>query len=218
MIDIPMKAEVYCSDGIAGVSKYVIGNSSTRRMTHLVVKSSRPPFSEHLVPIAQVDETAPKRITLKCSQEDLRRMEPFEYEENVRTELPGYQCRGDKPLLPTLVTETVATIVPVKHQNILQGEIALQRGARVEATDGYIGQVDDVLINSSTMEVTNLVLLKSHILKGRQILIPVSQVDRVFEDKIYLKLDRQSVEELSTHPIQHWSQDDQEISHFEKGA
>jgi hypothetical protein len=44
----------------------------------------------------------------------------------------------------------------------------VRRGARVEATDGYVGQVDELLINSNNMQVTHLVLLERHIFqKGK---------------------------------------------------
>jgi uncharacterized membrane protein len=60
------------------------------------------------------------------------------------------------------------------------------------------------LIFLQIMQVTHLVLLERHIWKKREITIPVSQIDRVDEDAVYLKLDRQSVEMLPTTPIQRW--------------
>jgi sporulation protein YlmC with PRC-barrel domain len=74
----------------------------------------------------------------------------------------------------------------------------------VEATDGYVGQVDELLINSNNMQITHLILLERHIFQKREITIPVSQIDHVFEDRIYLKLDRKSVEELPTATVQRW--------------
>lgn len=102
--------------------------------------------------------------------------------------------------------EPVATFIPVKHRNISQDELALRRGARVEATDGYVGEVDAWLINSNNMQFTHLVLLVKHVFEERKIKIPVSQIDYVSEDTIYLKLDRQSVDELPTTLMQDWSQ------------
>jgi uncharacterized protein YrrD len=75
----------------------------------------------------------------------------------------------------------------------------------VEATDGYVGQVDELLINSNSMQVMYLVLLERHIFHRREITIPISQVDHIAEGTIYLKLDRQGVEALPTTPIQRWS-------------
>ena len=201
MIDLPTKAKVHCSDGAAGRSTYVIGNPINHQITHLVVKSNRPPFHEYLVPVDQVEETTPDLIKLKCTRNDLNQMEPFEYEEYTRTEYPNYPAWTYVVPPEGEYYEQVVDYVPMKRQNIPQGELAVRRGARVEATDGYVGQVDELLIDSNTMQVTHLVLLTRHIFKQREITIPVSQIDYVDEDTIYLKLDRQSVEALPTTPI-----------------
>jgi hypothetical protein len=203
MIDLPTKAEVHCSDGAAGRSTYVIFNPIGRQITHLVVKSYRPPFPEYLVPMDQVEETNDNRIKLKCTRDDLNKMELFEYQDYIRTEVPAYLTWPHAgPLLD--IPEEVVANMPVKLRNIPQGESALRRGAQVEATDGYVGQVDELRINSNNMQVTHLVLLERHILEDKEITIPISQIDRVNEDKIYLKLDRQGVEALPTTPIRRW--------------
>jgi sporulation protein YlmC with PRC-barrel domain len=221
MIDLPMKAEVHCSDGVAGRSTYVIGNPIDRRITNLVVKSYRPPFREYLVPVDQVEETTNDRIKLRCTRDDLIKMEPFEYEEYIPTEFPNYLCwpyvlpeqpyfSASGPSIGYLFPapwERMKEEIPyagVKRQNIPASELALQRSARVEATDGYVGQVDELLVNSNDMQVTHLVLLERHIFKKREITIPVSQIDHIAEGTVYLKLDRQSVEGLPTTPIQRW--------------
>ncbi len=208
MIDLPTDAEVHCSDGIAGRSTYTIGNPVNRQITHLVVQSLLPPFHETLVPLNQVAETTDNRIKLKCTRDDLNQMEAFEYEEYIPTELPGYlhwPNPHDVPAIAGYSMEPVATFIPLKRQNVPPGGLALRRGARVEATDGYVGQVDELLINSKDMQVTHLVLLERHIFQKREITVPISQIDHMDESTVYLKLDRQSVEALPTAPIQRWT-------------
>lgn len=208
MIDLPTNAEVYCADGIAGRSTYIIGNPVNRQVTHLVVQSVLPPFQKYLVPIDQVAETTDNRIKLKCTRAALNKMEAFEYEEYIPTELPGYLLWPDPHDVPAITgysAEPVATFIPLKRQNVPPGELALRRGARVEAIDGYVGQVDELLMNSNNMQVTHLVLLERHIFHKREIAIPVSQIDHIAEDIIYLKLYRRSIAELPTTPIQRWS-------------
>lgn len=232
MIDLPMNVIVYCSDGIAGCSTHIIGNPINKEITHLVIRSFRPPFSEYLVPVDQVEETADDRIKLKCTRNELIQMEPFETEVYVRTDSPGYLSwpgvppavgyRSDLywPYVPpatgagsaidwpsappeiAFVSDKGDSYVPVKQRNLPPGGVALRYGARVEATDGHIGQADELLINSDTMQVTHLVLVERHIFQQREITVPVSQIDHIDEGTIYLKLDRQSVEELPSAPIQ----------------
>ena len=208
MIDLPTQAEVHCSDGIFGRSTYIIGNPINRRITHLVVQSILPPFREYLVPVDQVEETTDSRIKLKCTRDELNRLDPFLYEEYIPADFPDYLSWPY--VLPAgsganSVRQEVVTFTTVTHQNIPEGELALRRGARVEATDRYVGQVDELLINANNMQVTHLVLLERHILQKKEITIPVSQIDRIDQGTLYLKLDRQSIEALPTTPIQRWT-------------
>lgn len=219
MIDLPTKAEVHCSDGPAGRSTYVIFDPTNHRMTHLVVQTNRPPFDEHLVPVDKVAGTTNDLIRLKCTRKDLYAMEPFECEQYIRTRLPEYlTTQSVMPVSGMVISRQVDTFVPVKISNIPPGEMAVKRGAQVVATDGPVGQVDELLINSNNMQVTHLVILERHLLEQREITIPVTQIDCVYDNKVYLKLDRQSVEQLPTTPIQRWPQDEQEKARLELGA
>ncbi len=205
MIDLPKKPEVHASDGMAGFVTYLIANPENHAITHLVVKSIRPPFREMLVPVEQVNATTPDRIQLKCSRNDLDLMEPFETEEYVQSELPGYIYWTDAygtnvPPVPGYTTEGVPALIRIKRRNIPQGEMAIRRGARVEATDGYVGHVDELLVDPNTLQVTHLVLSDRHIFQRWEITIPVSQIDHVHEDTIFLKLDKQGVDELPATP------------------
>jgi sporulation protein YlmC with PRC-barrel domain len=131
-------------------------------------------------------------------------MDLFKYEEYLPTKMPGNLSWPYCVPVPGAIPEEVDYIL-VEHQNVPCGGIAVRRGAQVEATDGTIGQVDELLINSNNMQVTHLVLRERHILKKREITIPVSQIDHINEDTVFLKLDQRSVEELPTTPIQRWA-------------
>jgi hypothetical protein len=204
MIGLPTKAEVYCSDGIAGLSTYVVGNPINHQVTHVVVKSLKPPFPEYLVPVDEVEESSPHLIKLKCTWDEMEKMDPFTDEEYLRTDIPSYltwpYIVPDSSIY-TANKEEVPVYVSVKHQNVPPGELAVWRGAKIEATDGYIGQVDAMLIDANNMQVTHLVLLERHIFEQKEITIPISQIEHVDEDTIYLKVDRKSVEALSKTPM-----------------
>ncbi len=218
MIDLPTKARVHCSDGPAGISTYVIFNPETHRLTNLVVKSDWPPFNEYLVPVDQVQETTKDLIKLKCARKDLNAMQPFESEQFMRSQIPAYLKYPYYYPGIGIDTSAVDTFIPVRLWNIAPSDSPLQRGAQVEATDGPVGQVGELLINSNNMQVTHLVLLETHPWEHREITIPISQIDRVDDGEVYLKLDRQSVEQLPTAPIQRWPQDEDERVRLEMGA
>src|SRR5512138_3740221 len=130
MLHLPLKAEVHCSDGPAGRSTHVIGNPINNEITHLVVKSYLPPSHEYLVSVDQVEATTDDRITLKCTRDEIRKMQRFEYEEYIHTEIPGYLYGPYVVPGVEYTSEWVDTYIPVKRQNVPQGEFALHRGAR----------------------------------------------------------------------------------------
>ncbi len=212
MIDLPMQAEVHCSDGIAGLSTYVIANPINQQVTHLVVKSLKPPFSEYLVPFNKVEATAPHQIRLKCTRHEMENMEPFTFEEYIRTTYPTY-LTWPYATASTPIVEEVTAVVTVKHYNLPSGAVSVKRGAKVEAIDGYAGLVDELLVNANNMQVTHLVLHERHIFDQREISIPVSQIEHVYEDVIYLKLDRKGIEALPTTPIQRWQLKETNLQH-----
>ena len=211
MIDIPVNAEVECYDGYAGHCTHVIVNPISKRITHLVVKSARPPLREYMVPMDQVEGTNPRLISLKCSVDELEEMQRFILAEYLNTRVPDYERWRDGYLAWPMVLPAAGyyeysnTLVAVEHENIPAGELPVHRGAKVEATDGPVGQVDELLVDSASMRIMHLIMRERHVFMEREVAIPVSQIDHVEEDRIYLKLDRKGVEELPTIPVERWA-------------
>jgi hypothetical protein len=126
MIDLPTKAQVHCTDGIAGQSTHIVGNPINNVITHLVIQNNLPPFHDYLVPIDEIEESTSGRIKLKCTRDDLNKMEPFEFEEYIRTQLPGYLRWDGVPAIPGFTTEPVTAFIPRKCRNVPQGELDLR--------------------------------------------------------------------------------------------
>ena len=199
MIEIPANAEVECVDGSCGRSTYIIINPTTKQVTHFVVKESRIPFTERLVSIDQVAETTSDQIRLLCSQDDLATFQPFIETEYIRIARPDYEAY---PVLiwPYAVPETNEWI-PVERERIPPGELAVHRGAQVEATDGQVGRVDEFLVDPTSGDITHIVLREGHLWEEKELTIPVSGIEHIEEDTVHLKLDKQSIEMLPAVPI-----------------
>lgn len=210
MIDISIGAGVECKNERVGTCTYVIANPINRRLTHLVVQYNRPPFDEYLVLVEQVIETNPSLIRLNCTREQLLKMELFHYREYIRVRMPDCEQLHDRYLAWPLVTPAIGLAasqvdwIPVDRENIPWNETAVRRGACVQATDGYAGRVDELLVNSNTLQVAFLVLRENHAFGHRDVAIPVSQIEQADEDMVYLKLNQKSIEELPTVPVKHW--------------
>jgi hypothetical protein len=161
----------------------------TEEVTHVVVKRNHLPHTELLVPVSLVVETTPGLIRLRCRKDEMARLQPFLNVEVIEEEIPSYL--SDPYLIPIERPET--RWVTVTREAIPQGEVAVRQGARVEATDGRVGRLEELLVDAATEQVTHLVLRKGHLWGQRDVRIPVSEIDHLEEDTVYLKLDKRQV-------------------------
>lgn len=199
-MDIPVSAEVKCADGVCGRLTYVIVDPVTRQVTHVVVKERGFPHTERLVPVELVLESTPHFLRLRCTEAGLAALEPFSETDYIREEIPYFDKTVEAYLMrPYFVP--VTTMVPVEHSHVPPGEVAVRRGARVEAIDGRVGQVDEFLVDPQNDHITHLVLREGHWWGQKDVTIPVSQIDRIKEDTVYLKLDKHSIERLPALPV-----------------
>ena len=198
-MDIPVNAQVQCADGLYGTTHRVVINPATRQVTHLVVKDGRL-GSEYLVPIEQVIETTPALVRLGCTREEIEMQTPFVETMLVPGAVPFYPYgRGEYLVWPYVYPEPGFVLAEKEH--VPPGELTVRRGVRVRATDGDIGQVDEFLIDPANENITHLVLREGHLWSQKDVTIPVSAIDRIEEDAVYLKLDKHAVEVLPAVPI-----------------
>jgi sporulation protein YlmC with PRC-barrel domain len=191
-MDIPVEAKVHCVDGPGGESTQVIIYPTTNKVTHVVVKERQAPHTERLVPLRSVVETADDLIRLRCTRRELSGMRAFILTEFVRAEIPGYEDISGYILHPYVVPQWVQ----VEHESIPPGELGVRRGARVRATDGNIGRVDEFVVDPDSGHITHLVLREGLPWDQEEVTIPITEIDRIEEKAVYLKLDKDGVEAL----------------------
>jgi sporulation protein YlmC with PRC-barrel domain len=196
-MDIPLNVKVYCTDGLCGQSKEVVLDRSTEEVTHLVVKEKHAPRTELLVPVELVTETTPHLIRLRCGNDELAEMQPLLKVEVLREEIPHYL--PDPYLIPMKVPED--KWITVRREAIPPGEVAVRQGAHVKATDGQVGRLDEFLVDPVTEQVTHLVMREGHLWGQKDVTIPVSEIDRLEENTILLKLSNDEVEALPSVSI-----------------
>jgi sporulation protein YlmC with PRC-barrel domain len=192
-MDIPIGAEVFCTDGFCGRSTRVVLKPKTEEVTHLVVKEKESPHKEILIPVTAVAATTPDSINLSYTRNKLAQLQPFLETDYVTVDIPHY-VSGVYSMATDFYREP--EVLPVEHELTPEGELAMHRGARVEATDGYVGHVDEFLVDPENDHITHLVLQEGHLWGQKQVAIPVSQIQRMNEDTVHLKLDKRGVEAL----------------------
>jgi hypothetical protein len=212
-MEIPLQAKVECTDGVCGHSVYVLINPVTDQVTHLVVKADAFPYTEYVVPVDFVTETINDTIRLSCNKARLEKMDPFIKKTYIEEKLPdkypsysgGMYGLGSYYYMP-YVTPDITVQVPVEHRQIPPGELAVRRGTRVEATDGYVGHVDEFVVNPENCHITHLVMREGHLWGKKDVIIPLSAMGDTREDTVFLKLDKHQIESLPTFPLhRRWS-------------
>ena len=193
-MDVPVDATVECTDGPCGRSTYAIIDPAKERVTHVVIQESGLTGSERLVPVDVISESTPERIRLRCSVEELQGMEPFAKPQY----LPGEEPLLMYPAGRYMVWSTgISGFRPLIERNKAPvGELAISRGARVEARDGKVGQVDEFLTDPVGQKITHLVLRQGHLWGRRDVTVPADQIDRIEGGVVYLKLDKKGIEAL----------------------
>lgn len=189
-MDIPVDAPVFCIDGLCGRSTHVVVRPTTEEVTHLVIKEKEPPHQERLVPIDAVTVSTPDSINLRYTRHQVTKLQPFIEVEHVRIDLP--RATGASSIAtPFLYAEHETR--SVRHEAIPQDELAVCRGASVQATDGHVGRVDEFLIDPDTDVITHLVLREGHLWGEREVTIPVSEIKHLGENTVFLKTDKHKI-------------------------
>ncbi len=212
-MEIPIEAQVICSDGSCGKSICALINPVSEEVTHLVVKVEPPSEMEYMVPIVTILLTTREMIELRCTKAELEDMEPFNktefIEQKITTDYAVYSepyGMGTHYLWPYVSPERTIRL-PVNHPQIPPGELAVRRGARVEALDGEIGHIDEFMINPENGHIIHLVMREGHLWGQKDVIIPVSAIKEAQKNRVTLNIDKQQVESLPTFNIyRHWAE------------
>ena len=84
----------------------------------------------------------------------------------------------------------------VQAENMPKGELGLYSGMKVEASDGKIGKLDELVLDPKTGAVTHLQMREGHLFGKKDVAIAVADIDFTDGETIYLKIDKDAVKAL----------------------
>ena len=187
-------AEVSCADGVCGKLSRLVVDPVARVVTHLIVEPRRGHEPARLVPLDLIDSAA-SGIRVNCTSAEFDRLNPAEetrfieggmdvpdYRPTDVVSWPYYSYRGARGGLATSDT------IPV-------GEVEIQRGEHVHATDGHMGQVEGLVVDPDSHRVTHVLLQEGHLWGRKDVAIPISIVTPAV-GHIEVSLSKQQVHDL----------------------
>jgi uncharacterized membrane protein len=202
MIYIPLNATVNCLDGPGGESTRIIIDPTTQKISYVVIREAAEGHTERLVPVAQVLQTTHNTIDLKCTVDELAAMGPFMETHYIHATSPDYMKGAAYLTLPYAVVSE-SEYLKVEESHVPPEQLAIRRGTAVQASDGWVGIVDQFLIDPHTGDVTHLVLREGYLWGKKNLTLPVSAIDKVLDDSVHLKLDKKTVGKLPAVPLRH---------------
>jgi len=201
-MDIPLNAKVNCSDGPLGHSVCLVLIPISDTITHVVVGDGSFPETQYLVPIDRILKSTPESIQLNCTLDELSKMPVFNQVEFIQSNLKG--TSGVFPMYWPYATASLGPgFVATDNKPIPANELAIRRGAGVEATDGHVGHVGEFLIDPKDNTISHIILREGHFWGEKDVTIPLSQIDHIEENTVWLKLDKRDIETLPAIPIHH---------------
>lgn len=206
-VNIPLGVNVECKDGLCGRSTHIIFDPISRRASYFVVENNKFKRSDfdsdqRLVPIDRVVDTTSDSIHLNCTAIELENLDAFTEARFLKGE--HFALTATDPnrylVLPHVAPAETAH-ASLEEELASQGTLAIHRGETVEATDGSIGMVDELLINPANNRVTHIVVRRGRLWNRKELTLPISAIDRVDQNTVYLKLDTNAIDILPTLPI-----------------
>jgi uncharacterized protein YrrD len=210
-------ADVYASDGEKlGTLDRVILDPETREVMNLVISRGHLVTTKKIVGLEAIDQENKDKITLRSPKHDLDDFLDFEethYVNGDQTENPAsdelptsywyppinlawWRAGGtDNPILypgqPVYVSKTT--------QNIPEGTVALEEGAKVMSKDEkHVGNIVEVVVDPQDHRVTHFVIDEGILFKERK-LVPVTWISEIDENEVHLSVAANTLDHLPAY-------------------
>ncbi len=200
---IRINAEVECTDGPCGRLVSVIVDPKDDEVTHIVVRDRGFPNAQRLVPLKRVKANDGDPVHIDRSSAELASLERFmeivyvdqadpsvmdkALEDSTDAHIRWEEARPGQEMLLLGAVD-----VPVEHELVPDGEVVLHRGSRVIAIHGRMAKVEGFLIDPQTGKLTHLIMKGGHLWSRHELLLPAAQIERVEDDKVFLRRHQQT--------------------------
>ena len=203
MMPFRIGADASCTDGACGQVSRIIVNPVTREVTHLAVDPKHRHGPGRLVPVDLVDATT-GQIRLRCPLAEFQALRPAQEAESVRdldpTAHPHYASDRKSGLrrYPWMYRDLGGPETPqqVTVNYVPSGAVDIHHDLTVRATDGDIGQVQGLVVESFGHQVTHVLLQEGHMRGRKEVAIPIDAVTKIGTLLIHLSLTRRQVKDL----------------------
>jgi uncharacterized protein YrrD len=186
-MNIRIGAHVDGTDGRLGEVSRIVVSARGRRLTQIVVRDGRFFGTERLVPTEDVSSGTSETVSVRLTQAQFNQLTPFSRTVEYTPQTPD-----------TFMGRVAEHPYSLDRSDVNEDEAAFKGGEKVEATDGAVGKVDEVIVDSASYALTHIVLREGHLWHQRTVTIPIDNVDYAARNVVYLKVDKANLEQMAT--------------------
>ena len=207
-------ADVYSATGekLGAVDRVII-DPNTKEVTHLVVSKGFLFTTNKIIGIDMINPDDTERISLISSAADLDKFQDFTDSHYVSLDQADAPPTDDVPVAtwnppaeyawwhsgPGMAYPPMPLFVRKAEQNIPEGTVALEEGAKVTSKDGHhVGNVADVYVDKEDNRATHI-LVSSGTLVKEQKLLPVTWISEIDEHEVRLSVDEDFLKRVPYH-------------------
>lgn len=207
-------AEVYSASGekLGTVDRLII-DPNTKEVTHLVIEKGFLFTTNKIIGIDLVNPEDEERISLLSSGDNLDKFQDFTESHYVDLEQAENPTADEVPTAtwypPTdyawwrtgagMAYPPMPLFVRKTEQNIPEGTVALEEGAKVTSKDGkHVGNVEEVYVDKEDNRATHI-LVSAGILFKEQKVFPVTWISQIGEHEVILSVDADFLNRVPYH-------------------
>lgn len=190
---------VYTIDGKkAGSLRRVVIDPKTKEVTHIVIEKGLLFKDDKVVPVENVASTSEDKVSLTCSENELKEMSPLDIERYVPLDETNGGVQRFDPMAGGVygnLPVPTRTIKEVKR-TISDELIALKEGAPViSADDQHVGNIEHLFTEPQTGKITHFLISQGSLAKTRKS-IPYEWVKMITDEEVDLTVDAKLLEGL----------------------
>ena len=219
MLEIKEGMSVLTPSGeeVGRINRFVL-DPATNEVTHVVIQKGWLLPEDKVLPFAMVNSTIEGKLVLNDEISDFDGLPPFEETHFVRAMddyiedptrvtdsayqyTPGYYWYPSQANIgyPGIGLGPNALPIGETRRNIPEDSIPLKEGANIMSSDDkHVGDVERILVDPDTNEVTHFVISQGLLFKDRK-LVPIHWVNSVEEDNVYLVVSSTVLDRLPSY-------------------
>lgn len=206
---LELGTSIRCADGATRELVDVVIDSSSSRVTHLVIRPAQHAEDARLVPISlagQAEKDDETEISLNCTAADLERFDLVHEFEVLqagerRNKDPKWDVGVEDIVVapnygPTAFGDYAGSLdsdVTVSYDRVPKGEIELRHASSVYSADGHhLGSVEAVIVDDGD-RLTHLLLERGHLWWKHEVALPAEAISKFESDMLTLGLTKREL-------------------------